>query len=67
MRVGIAGPMSLGLLNFNQDVGNLPRGYPFPMISMLINGIIKEGINVVAFTSSPGISKSFIKETENLE
>lgn len=66
MKVGIASPMSLELLNIDQKVENLPKGYPFPMNSILINGLLKEGIQIVAFTSSPGINKSFIKETENL-
>ena len=66
MKIGIAGPMTLELLNFNEKVENLPYGIPFPMISMLINGLLKEDHEVVAFTSSPGINKSFIKETEHL-
>lgn len=66
MRVGIAGPMSLELLNFDQKVENLPMGYPASLISKIINSFVKEGIKVVAFTSSPDINKNFIKETENL-
>jgi L-malate glycosyltransferase len=66
MKIGIAGPMSLELLNFNKKIEDLPYGIPFPMISMLINGLLKKGLKVVAFTSSPGIAKSYIRETENL-
>ena len=66
MRIGVAGPMSLELLDFNERIEELPSGYPFPMISMFINSLLKKGKNVVAFTSSPGIKISFIKETENL-
>ena len=66
MYVGIAGPISLELLNFNEKMENLPFGSPFPMISMLVNRLLKEGINVVVFTSSPGITRRFIIETKNL-
>ncbi|MFW9930728.1 MAG: glycosyltransferase family 4 protein, partial [Candidatus Thorarchaeota archaeon] len=45
---------------------DLPQGSPFPMIAMLINDLINKGIKVVAFTTSPGITKSYIKETKNL-
>ncbi len=66
MKIGIAGPMTLELINFKEKVEKIPYGIPFPMISMLINGLLKEGHQIVAFSSSPGITESFIKETENL-
>lgn len=58
MKIGIAGPMSLELLkeNLPEDI-DLPLGYPFPMISVLINGLIERGYDVVAYTTSTDIKE----------
>ena len=61
MIIGIAGPMSLELLkdNLPKDI-KLPVGYPFPMTAMLVNGLIKRGYRVVAFTTSQDITKPLV-------
>ncbi|MDD5369036.1 MAG: glycosyltransferase [Anaerolineaceae bacterium] len=61
MKIGIAGPMSLRLLE--SDIRNrpeLPVGYPAPIISMLINGLMERGHKVVAFTTSVGIHEPVV-------
>jgi glycosyltransferase involved in cell wall biosynthesis len=67
MIIGIAGPMTLNLLDFNiESQRNIPIGYDFPMASMLINAILKRGHKVVAYTTSIGIDKPLIYKGKNL-
>lgn len=67
MIIGIAGPMTLSLLEFNfESQRNIPIGYDFPMVSMLINAILKRGYKVVAYTTSTGIDKPLIYKGNNL-
>ncbi len=57
MKIGIAGPMSLELLNYDfEGQTTVPAGYSHPPISMLINSLVRRGHNVVAYTTSTGIS-----------
>ncbi|MBL7068848.1 MAG: glycosyltransferase family 4 protein [Candidatus Omnitrophica bacterium] len=67
MKIGIAGPMSLKLLEYNFEKGaNLPIGYDFPLISMLVNALLRRGHEVVAYTTSMGIEQPVVYEGKNL-
>ena len=67
MIIGIAGPMTLKLLDFDfENQSNIPIGYDFPMISMLINAMLKRGHKVVAYTTSIGIDRPVIYNKERI-
>jgi glycosyltransferase involved in cell wall biosynthesis len=67
MKIGIAGPIDLKLLNFNFKGERIPETLTFPMISHIINGLINRGHKVVAFATSGEINESSIVfEDENL-
>jgi L-malate glycosyltransferase len=66
MKIGIAGLMSLGLLNIDYKNRRVPEGIPFPMISHLVNGILKSGYKVVCYTLSEGIDEPVVFEDENI-
>ena len=67
MKIGIAGPMTLRVLDFDfEDENNIPVGYDFPMMSMLINAILKRGHSVVAYTTSTGIDEPIVYEGKDL-
>lgn len=58
MHIGIAGPMSLDLLRPHLPPGcSLPAGYPFPLISLLVNELLQRGHEVTAYTTSTDISE----------
>lgn len=61
MKIGIAGPMSLDLLiNRFNGKPTFPVGYPAPIISHIINALIENGHEVVAYTTSVGVNESLI-------
>ncbi|MGV7222800.1 MAG: glycosyltransferase family 4 protein [Nitrospinales bacterium] len=66
MNIGIAGPMTLRLLKFDYSDRDIPVGYDFPMISMLINSLLGRGFKVVAYTTSVGIESPVVFEGEDL-
>ena len=67
MTIGIAGPMTLKMINFDwSGVDAPPKDPHFPMISELINVLLSYGHRVVAFTSSHSIEKEIVYESENL-
>lgn len=67
MKIGIAGPMSLKLLDFKyDDESKIPVGYSFPLISMQINALIEMGHEVVAVTTSTGIKEPMVFYGPNL-
>ncbi|UZR93202.1 glycosyltransferase family 4 protein [Chondrinema litorale] len=66
MKIGIAGPMSIDLLDFDFNGESVPEGYKFPMTSALVNGVLKKGHEVVAFTTSRGISEPVVFESDKL-
>lgn len=66
MKIGIAGPMSLELLKFDYGNRKIPYGYPFPMISFFINGLLDKGFKVVAYTYSEDINEPTVFESDNL-
>lgn len=67
MKIGIAGPMTLRLLDLDIKNGcNIPIGYDSPAISVLINALLKCGHSVVAYTTSIGIARPIVYEGEKL-
>jgi len=67
MKIGVAGPMSLKLLDFDfKDRTVIPEGYNFPLISLFINALLRRGHEVVAYTTSRGIDRPVIYEGKPL-
>lgn len=66
MKIGIAGAMSLDLLQIDYKGAKPPKGYPFPFISHIINALIDQGHQVVAYTTSEGIKEPQVFEGKNL-
>lgn len=66
MKIGIAGPMTLKLLNFDFGNQSVPEGYPNPVTSLLINALLNKGHQVVAFTTSKDITTPVVFKGENL-
>jgi len=58
--------MTLRLLEFDFSHKDIPVGYDFPLISMLINGLLSRGLKVVAYTTSVGIESPVVFEGEDL-
>ena len=66
MKIGIAGAMTLGLLNLPCELKrSLPIGYSFPMTALLVNALIKRDHEVVAFTTSLGIEDPIVVSDVN--
>ncbi len=58
MKLGIAGPVSLGLLNGYVEHGDaLPNGYRFPPMAKLVEEYLQRGHQVSLFTLDPTISE----------
>lgn len=56
IRVGIAGPVSLDLLDYPEGCpAGLPEGYPAPVIAHFVNALLRRGHEVVVFTTSRGL------------
>jgi L-malate glycosyltransferase len=66
MIIGIAGPMTLSLLDCPFDKSTFPKGYPFPMVSFLINGLLKKGYKVRAYTTSDEIKDPVVYAHDQL-
>jgi L-malate glycosyltransferase len=64
--IGVAGLMSLELLNINTKGRAFPVGYKFPMISHLINGILRQGYKVICYTTSSDIDEPLVFEDERI-
>src|SRR5512135_975820 len=65
MRIGVAGPMSLGMLNLDSG-SSLPAGYEFPSTSRFINALLRRGHEVVGYTTSTGIDAPMVLRGPNL-
>jgi len=58
LRIGIAGPISLDLLDYPRGrPSNLPEGYPAPIIAHFVNGLLKRGHRIAVFTTSKDLEK----------
>jgi L-malate glycosyltransferase len=66
MKIGIAGPMTLRLLNYDFGDRKVPLGYDFSMISWTINGLLERGIKVVAYTTSADLDEPIVFEGNSL-
>jgi glycosyltransferase involved in cell wall biosynthesis len=67
MKIGIAGPINLTLLNVKLDSNEIPSGITnFPFISKIINGILELDHEVVIYTLSRGIEKPMVIRRDNV-
>lgn len=66
MTVGIAGPMSLELIDIDWKGKKVPEGYPFPLTSYIINALLDKGVKVVAFTNSFDIEEPVVFHDEKI-
>lgn len=64
--IGIAGPITLSLINLKKTWKDIPQGYSFPMISNMVNYLLKEGYKVNVYTHSPEIRKPKVYVDKNL-
>ncbi len=61
MKIGIAGPVSLGLLAYpNEPPSDLPGCHEAPIIAALVNALLARGHQVVVFTLSPEVTDSYV-------
>ena len=68
MKIGIAGPVTLKLLDIDFDNKmNIPVGYDFPLISMFINELLKRDFEIVVYTTSVGIKQPIIYKRKKLK
>lgn len=66
MHVGVLGPMTLSLLPLPEaQLATLPQGYPAPIISSIVNGLLERGATVTAFTTSVGVTDTQVWENDN--
>lgn len=66
MKIGVAGPMTLDLLNYDWQDREVPKSYAFPLISNMINALLERGHEVVAYTTSTSVKKPMVFQNENL-
>jgi glycosyltransferase involved in cell wall biosynthesis len=61
LRVGIAGPVSLDLLDYPEGLpAGLPEGYPAPIVSHFANALLHRGHDLVVFTGSRGLQEPMV-------
>jgi glycosyltransferase involved in cell wall biosynthesis len=65
MKIGIAGPVDLQLLDLH-DNHKLPQGYNIPLLSFMVNYFVKRGIKPIIYSSSKGLKKPVIIEDHNM-
>lgn len=57
MKLGVAGPISLGMLASHFSADTLPVGYVFPPMAIWVEQLISRGHQVVVFTHAPGVTE----------
>jgi L-malate glycosyltransferase len=68
VKIGVAGPMTLDLLDYGSECpADLPGGYDFPLVSSLVNDLLSRGHRVVAFTTSEGLLQPYVRRAGALE
>ncbi len=67
MKIGIAGPLNVQVLNLKNHKQNLPRCHEFPMYALFINSLIKEGHTITAITISREIEETIIIEDDGIK
>ncbi len=65
MKIGIAGPLSLGLLHLQADAP-LPLSHENPTTTRFINALLRRGHEVVAYTTSTSIDAPTVLNGPNL-
>ncbi|MDZ4180167.1 MAG: glycosyltransferase family 4 protein [Coriobacteriia bacterium] len=64
LHIGVTGPMSLELLDWGADrPPDLPQGYPAPIISSIVNGLLRSGARVTAISASTGLAQAQVWES----
>ena len=67
MRIGIAGPVSLDLLDCSGEArGGMPEGYAAPIVAHYVNALLRQGNQVNVYTTSPGIARPVVVDDEPL-
>ncbi|GHA80368.1 glycosyltransferase family 4 protein [Pontibacter akesuensis] len=66
MTIGISGPVDLKLLACDLGSENLPDTNAFPLVSHLINALLKRGYKVIAYTNSGTITEPLVLHGHNL-
>jgi glycosyltransferase involved in cell wall biosynthesis len=66
MTIGISGPVDLKLLACEFGREDLPDTNAFPLVSHLINALLKRGYNVIAYTNSGAIEQPMVLHSTNL-
>lgn len=66
MTIGISGPVDLKLLACDLGRDDLPETNAFPLVSHLINALLKRGYNVIAYTNSGTIEQPMVLHGTNL-
>ncbi|QHT69803.1 glycosyltransferase family 4 protein [Rhodocytophaga rosea] len=66
MKIGIAGPITLGLIDFDFKGAKVPQTYSFPLIANLVNALVKRGHQVVVFTTSDEIDEAICFKNEKI-
>jgi hypothetical protein len=65
MKIDIAGPMSLNLLDFDFKGVKVPKGYTFPLVSNIINALRVIGHEIVAHTTSWYLKETLVFKNES--
>lgn len=66
MTIGISGPVDLKLLACDLGREDLPETNAFPLVSHLINALLKRGYKVIAYTNSGTITEPMVLHGHNL-
>jgi len=67
LRIGIAGPVSLDLLDYPEGPPpDLPEGHPAPIVSHFVNALLERGHRLVVFTTSRGLVEPMVLDQGRL-
>jgi L-malate glycosyltransferase len=67
MTIGVSGPVDLKLLEWDLRETNLPPTNAFPLTSHFINGLLRRGFKVIAYTNSTELAEPLVLESGNLK
>ncbi|MFD2245449.1 glycosyltransferase family 4 protein [Pontibacter ruber] len=67
MIIGVSGPVDLRLLEWDLKETNLPATNAFPLTSHFINGLLRRGYKVIAYTNSTELEEPLVLESGNLK
>jgi len=67
MKIGIAGPISLNMLNVHFYEGELPEKVrSFPLMAHIVNGLCDLGHEIIIYTTAHNIGASIVLKKENI-